>query len=587
MRLQPLFALALLALAAPAVAGELTPALSARLAQAPADTLISVIATLAEQAPVAALSRQLAAEDASRAQRHREVLTSLRETAARSQAPLRAWLEAQRETGALAGYTPHWIANLVVVAARPGLIAALAARPDVAYVEPNFRASLDEPARGPALPGARSVGVTPGLVAIGADRVWRELGITGEGALVAVIDTGVEASHPALAARWRGLFAPAGECWLDLLGVSPLVPVDPQSHGTHVMGTLAGFAPGDSIGVAPGAQWIATNAIGQGVGTPFNNDVIAAFAWLADPDGDPDTVADVPDVVMNAWGVNETLGYPDCDSRWWAVIDHCEAAGVVALFAAGGDGPAPGSLRSPADRAATALSSFAIGAVDARDPDAWPYPLASFSSRGPSGCEVSPDLAIKPELVAPGVDIVSAVAGGGYASWSGSAMAGPHVAGVVALMRSANPELSVDSIKQILLDTARDAGPAGDDNGYGWGCVDAYAAVQAALADPTAAPDAAPAGVDLLSARPNPFRPRAGDLTLSFALAAPGRVELSIYDVAGRQLRRLAAGRLEAGAHTLGWDGRDERGRPVATGVYLCRLEAGAASRALRFVLLR
>jgi subtilisin family serine protease len=587
MRLQPLFAIALLGLAAPAAAGELTPALSARLAQAPADTLISVIATLAEQAPVGALSRQLAAEGASRAEQHRVVIASLCETAARSQAPLRAWLEAQRETGALAGYTPHWIANLAVVAARPGVIVALAARPDVAYVEPNFHASPDEPARGLALPGVRSVGVTPGLVAIGADRVWRELGITGEGALVAVIDTGVEASHPALAARWRGLVAPAAECWLDLLGVSPLVPVDPQSHGTHVMGTLAGLAPGDSIGVAPGALWIATNAIGQGVGTPFDNDVIAAFAWLADPDGDPDTVDDVPDVVMNAWGVNELLGYADCDSRWWAVIDHCEAAGVVALFSAGGDGPAPGSLRSPADRAATALSSFAIGAVDARDPDAWPYPLASFSSRGPSGCEVAPELAIKPELAAPGVDIVSAVAGGGYASWSGSAMAGPHVAGVVALMRSANPELSVDSVKQILLDTARDAGPAGDDNGYGRGCVDAFAAVQAALADPTAAPGAAPARAGLLSARPNPFRPRAGDLALSFALTTPGQVELRIYDVAGRQLRRLAAGRLEAGGHTLGWDGRDERGRPAATGVYLCRLEAGAASRALRFVLLR
>jgi bacillopeptidase F len=573
--------------AAPAAAGDLHPVLAERLALARPDSLFSVIATLAEQAPIAASSRDLAAAGASRAEWHRAVIAALKATAAGSQAPLLAWLEEQRETGAVAGYTPYWIANLVVVAARPGVIAALAARPDVAYVEPNFHALLDEPARGLALRDARSVGMTPGIVAIGADRVWRELGITGEGALVAVIDTGVEGSHPALAARWRGLFAPAGECWLDLLGISPLVPVDPQSHGTHVMGTLAGFAPGDSIGVAPGALWIATNAIGQGVGTPFNNDVIAAFAWLADPDGDPETVADVPDVVMNAWGVNEALGYADCDSRWWAVIDHCEAAGVVVLFAAGGDGPAPGSLRSPADRAATALSSVAIGAVDARDPGAWPYPLASFSSRGPSGCEVSPELAIKPELVAPGVDIVSAVAGGGYESWSGSAMAGPHVAGVVALMRSANPELSVDSIKQILLETARDEGPAGDDNGYGWGCVDAFAAVQAALADPTAVPVAAAASADLLSARPNPFRPRAGELAFSFALGAPGQVELGIYDVAGRQLRRLAAGRLEAGGHTLRWDGRDERGRPAATGVYLCRLEAGAASRALRFVLLR
>ena len=584
-------AAALLALAAtPAAAGELNPALREHLALAEADALVSVIVTLSEQAPVAALSERLSAESASRARRHREVLASLH-AAARSQAPLCAWLDGQREVGAVAGYTAHWIANLIVVAARPAAIAALAARADVADVEANFSALPLESEAGQALPPWPSVGLTPGIVAIGADRVWSELGITGEGALVAVIDTGVEGSHPALAARWRGLVAPAADCWLDLLGVSPAFPVDPQSHGTHVMGTLAGLAPGDSIGVAPGALWIATNAIGQGVGTPFDNDVIAAFAWLADPDGDPETLDDVPDVVMNAWGVNEMLGYADCDSRWWAVIDHCEAAGVVALFAAGGDGPAAGSIRSPADRAATALSSLAVGTVDASDPAAWPYPLASFSSRGPSGCAVPPELAIKPELVAPGVNVVSAVAGGGYASYSGSAMAGPHVAGVVALMRSANPNLEVDNIKQILLETARDEGPAGDDNGYGWGCVDAFAAVsQALLVDPTTAPTAGPwvqEAARLAPAHPNPFRPREGAVALAFSLAAPATVRMGVYDVAGRRLATLVAEPLGAGEHAARWDGRDDQGRPASAGVYLCRLEVGASSLARRLVLLR
>ncbi len=584
------FAAALLALAAaPAAAGELNPAFREQLALARADTLLSVIVTLGEQAPVAALSARLTAAGASRAQRHSEVLHSLHETA-RGQGPLLAWLDGQREAGAVAGYTAHWIANLVVVAATPAAVAELAARADVAAVEANFSALPLEAEIGQAPPPWPSVGLTPGIVAIGADRVWRELGITGAGALVAVIDTGVDGGHPALAARWRGLVAPAADCWLDLLGVSPTFPVDPQSHGTHVMGTLAGLAPGDSIGVAPGALWIATNAIGQGVGTPFNNDVIAAFAWLADPDGDPETVDDVPDVVMNAWGVNELLGYADCDSRWWAVIDHCEAAGVVALFAAGGDGPAAGSIRSPADRAATALSSFAVGAVDASDPAAWPYPLASFSSRGPSGCDVPPALAIKPELVAPGVNVVSAVAGGGYANYSGSAMAGPHVAGVVALMRSANPDLEVDDIKQILLETARDEGPAGDDNGYGRGCVDAFAAVSMALqVDPTAAPAAGlweQVAARLAPAHPNPFRPREGAVALAFSLSAPASVRLAVYDVAGRRLRTLVAEPLPAGEHAARWDGRDDQGRPAGAGVYLCRLEVGASCLARRLVLL-
>ncbi|MBM4117602.1 hypothetical protein FJ251_07615 [bacterium] len=572
--------------AAPATAANLHPVLAERLALAPADSLFSVIALLEEQAPVAALSRELAAGGADRAAQHRAVIESLRETAARTQAPLLAWLATERAAGRIAGYTPHWIANLVVVAAPPAGIAALAARGEVSFVESNFRAEPQE-RNAPAAAPLPSIGVTTGIRAIGADRVWRELGITGEGALVAVLDTGADALHPALAARWRGLFAPASECWLDLLGVSPVLPVDPMNHGTHVLGTIAGCAPGDSIGVAPEALWIATNAIGQGVGSAFDNDVIAAFAWLADPDGDPDTLDDVPDLVMSAWGVNEVLGYADCDSRWWTVIDHCEAAGVVCLFAAGGDGPAPGSIRSPADRASTALSSFAIGAVDASDPADWPYPLTSFSSRGPSGCAAPPELRIKPELVAPGVGVISSIAGGGYAVWSGTAAAGAHAAGVVALMRSANPELGVEAIKQILLATARDEGPAGDDNGYGRGCVDAFAAVQQALAGgPTAAP-VDPAAPGLLAVRPNPFRPRGGELALSFALGAPAWVELGVFDVAGRRVRRLAAGELPAGEHTARWDGRDERGRPAAAGVYLCRLHAGAASRALRIVLLR
>lgn len=569
----------------PALAAEIHPALAERLALAPPDSALSVIALLAEQAPVAALRRELAAAGADRAAQHRAVIASLRETAARSQTPLLAWLADERTAGRIAGYTPHWIANLVVVAGPPAGIAALAARPEVAFVELNFNA---QPlAEGAAQAAPLPIGPTSGIRAIGADRVWHELGITGEGALVAVLDTGVDALHPALAARWRGQFAPAGECWLDLLGVSPSLPVDPMNHGTHVLGTIAGCAPGDSIGIAPDALWIATNPIGQGVGSALNNDVIAAFAWLADPDGDPDTVDDVPDVVINAWGVNEALGYADCDSRWWAVIDHCEAAGVVALFAAGGDGPAPGSVRSPADRASTALSSFAIGAVDASDPAAWPYPVTSFSSRGPSGCAVPPALAIKPEVVAPGVDVISSVSGGGYAVWSGTASASAHAAGVVALMRSANPALGVDAIKQILLETARDEGPAGDDNGYGWGFIDAFAAVTQALAGgPTGAPESG-TPLPLLAAEPNPFRPGDGGLSLRFALGVPGRAVLDVYDVAGRRLRRLAAGELPAGEHLLRWDGRDARGRPAATGVYFVRLEAGAASRALRIVLLR
>ncbi|MBM3318724.1 MAG: S8 family serine peptidase, partial [Candidatus Eisenbacteria bacterium] len=113
----------------------------------------------------------------------------------------------------------------------------------------------------------------------------------------------------------------------------------------------------------------------------------------------------------------------------------------------------------------------------------YPWPIASCSSLGPTGCNVPPDRKIKPEVVAPGVDVYSSVPGGGYQQWgwSGTSMAGPHVAGVAALMRQANPDLDVDTVKEIIMSTAVDLGPAGEENTYGWGMIDAYEAVLAAM----------------------------------------------------------------------------------------------------------
>ena len=108
-----------------------------------------------------------------------------------------------------------------------------------------------------------------------------------------------------------------------------------------------------------------------------------------------------------------------------------------------------------------------------------PYTIAGFSSRGPAGPNCGPEEnRIKPEVSAPGVNIYSSVPGGGYGYLDGTSMAAPHVAGVVALMRSANPDVDVITIKQVLMATATDLGDAGEDNDYGHGFIDAYAAVQ-------------------------------------------------------------------------------------------------------------
>ncbi len=200
--------------------------------------------------------------------------------------------------------------------------------------------------------------------------------------------------------------------------------------------------------------------------------------WLADPDGDPFTTDDVPDVANNSWGINESFGYPDCFSGWWDAIDACEAAGVMHVWSTGNEGPSASSLRSPADRATTPYDSFSVGSTITGAP----FNLAFDSSRGPAGPDCGPaENLTKPEVSAPGVGVYSSVPGNSYAFYSGTSMAAPHVAGTVALMRSANPELDVLTIKQILMDTVNDLGVPGDDNLYGHGIIDVYAAVEAAM----------------------------------------------------------------------------------------------------------
>jgi subtilisin family serine protease len=465
-------------------AGEIEPNFAEYLNTLSPDEFVSAIVIMADQADVKSLSAVLKGERATRQERHRRVVSALKTAASISQGGMLDHLQARKIQGAVKGYTPYWIMNLVVVQATVKELQKIAARSEVEIVESNFKASLIEPVgdktKSVRIPD-KGIGVTPGLRAVKADSVWNQLGITGLGRLVANLDTGVDGAHPALTARWRGNHEPWQECWKDALGYGDTYPVDYHSHGTHVMGTMCGLGAGtnDTIGIAWEAEWIADNAINQGVTPEFDNDVVEAFQWFADPDGNPGTVDDVPDVVQNSWGIySYWSGYQDCDYRWQTVIENCEASGVVCIFSAGNEGPGAQTHRSPANICNTPTTNFSVGAVDAKN-YGFPYPIADFSSRGPSDCD---GRTRKPEVVAPGVQVYSSVPGGGYEWywWSGTSMAGPHVAGVVALMRQANPDLEVDSIKQILMSTAVDLGDFGNDNTYGWGIIDAYQAVLAA-----------------------------------------------------------------------------------------------------------
>ncbi|MCX6833112.1 MAG: S8 family serine peptidase, partial [candidate division Zixibacteria bacterium] len=239
------------------------------------------------------------------------------------------------------------------------------------------------------------------------------------------------------------------------------------AHGTTTMGVMVGKddATGDTVGVAFGADWISALV----VDVPHAK-CLEAFQWAADPDGNPNTIADVPDVLNKSWGFTQSsLG---CRDLFCTPIDNLEALGTVVVFAGGNEGPNLMSLRNPANRASTPYSNFAVGAVSPTNPDS----IWSASSRGPSDCD---GVSIKPEVVAPGYRIRTTFPdiNTPYTVVTGTSYAAPYVSGAVALLRQYNPNATVEEIKAALMFSAIDKGTPGEDNTFGWGLINIPAAM--------------------------------------------------------------------------------------------------------------
>ena len=460
-------------LAVPVVwSGQISPYLADRMQGMIASEQIDVIVMMQEQADIGSLNRQLKLERSTLADRNRRVIEALQDIVSRTQPAMSAYLDELQLQGLIERYKMLWIANMFIVTANKAGIEAIAANPEIADLYFNYTIEsikpIDAKESDPPLIASHEIG----LERINALEAWAA-GFTGAGRVVANMDTGVDGTHPALADRFRGDVDGDGdvdESWYDPYA-GWTFPQDSQSHGTHTMGTICGRTPsGDTIGVAIDAQWIAAAPIDRYDIARTVADALLSFEWFVDPDGDPYT-QDNPDACGNSWGIPDGIpGYPDCDETFWVVIDNLEAAGTVVIFSAGNEGYS--GLRSPADRATTYYNCFSVGAVDGATPS---LPVANFSARGPTECAEA-DMAIKPEVVAPGVNVRSSIPGGGYSTKSGTSMSSPHITGAVAVIRSANPDLDVESIKEIMMSTAVDLGPAGEDNSYGHGIIDLHEA---------------------------------------------------------------------------------------------------------------
>jgi subtilisin family serine protease len=449
--------------------------------------------------PVWVMMRQAASVAQFRATRNwqaqgEQVTRSLRSTASSSQQSLRAFLN-----GRNVPFKSFWIVNAMKVTAEPALINEIARRPDVARIVADSRFEIPPlQERAAARPSAQAV--EWGLSSIRAPEVWDSFGARGDGIVVANIDTGVQFDHPALVNQYRGnqggsfdhnynWYDPTGVCGAPSDG-----PCDNAEHGTHTMGTIVGDdSLGNPIGVAPHARWIAAKGC-EDIDCSTES-LLSSGQWLLAPTdlrGENPRPDLRPNIINNSWSGAAA------DPFYQAVVQAWRAAGIFPVFSAGNWGDfGCETVGSPGDYPA----AYTVGAYDID------HFIASFSGKGPSLL----DGESKPDIAAPGVDVRSSVPGG-YARFSGTSMAAPHVAGTIALLWSAAPTLigDVDGTIALLGSTALDTadlscgGDEGDNGVWGEGRLDAYAAVEQAPRGPTgvlAGIVSTPAGRPLAGAR--------------------------------------------------------------------------------------
>lgn len=305
-----------------------------------------------------------------------------------------------------------------------------------------------------------------GLTRLAAESVWA--GGVATGQVVAVVDTGIDATHPDLAGAVRS--------GVDLVSRGRGDGTrDPNGHGTHVAGIVAALA-GNGVGgagLAQGAGLLPVRAL-DSTGSGYDSDVAEGLVWAVDHGADV---------------ANLSLGGEQPSALLTAAVEYALARGVTVVAAAGNMGGAGDPVLYPA----ATPGVLAVGATSSTDA------RPSFSS---SGAHLS--------LAAPGVGILSTVPGGGHESWSGTSMAAPFVAAAVAVVAAGEPALSPAQLGDRLRATARDLGQPGRDRYFGAGLVDVLAARAAGqpasqpASEPSAAPASEPAAAPVSAADPAP-----------------------------------------------------------------------------------
>jgi len=385
-------------------------------------------------------------------------------------------------------YQSFWVSNAIWVEANKEQVIDLLNMNQVKYVYHNEPYHLKLPRNNQSTTKATN-GIEWHIDKIKAPAVW-SLGIKGQNVVIAGQDTGYQWNHPALINQyrgWNGLTADHNYNWHDSI-ISPQLdcgsaPCDDNSHGTHTMGTMVGDdGAGNQIGVAPEAQWVGCRNMDLGYGTPAT--YMDCFQWFLEPtdlNGENPDINKAPHIINNSWGCPGFEGCTD-PNILLDTVKNVDAAGILVVVSAGNSGANCNTISTPA---AIYKQSLTVGSTTSSDL------ISDFSSRG--SVNVDGSNRTKPDISAPGSSIRSASNNGSYAIKSGTSMAGPNVAGLAALVLSANPQLEgkTKMLKHVITHssepktTAQSCGGIDGteipNNTFGYGRVDALAAVNYAI----------------------------------------------------------------------------------------------------------
>lgn len=438
-----------------AQAAQFDPQLQPFLNRTQDDQVIRVIVTFKNQMN---LGRNVMAPLRS-AQERTKVQKTLMQNAKLSQTQFIKTLEQWNQMGIANQYKSLWIVNAMILDMHVKDLNRLASEPSVNYVQANSKISLIAPSKR-SFQMLEDQTYTYGLQKIMIPQLRNSKpDIKGTSIRVAVIDTGIDGTHPDLANKVVAFG--------DFVNKQQK-PYDDNGHGTHVSGTIGGGATsGTSIGVAPDVHFIGAKFLDKDGSGTFEN-ALLAMQWIADPDGKPET-NDGAMISSNSWGGGAPSASKDPkDDTLCQAVDSWVRLGIAPVFAAGNSGPGAKTVSLPGG----CPNALTIGASDANDQ------IARFSSRGPAIWKTGSFT--KPDVVAPGVNIKSSTPGGKYDTWSGTSMATPHVAGAVALVYQLQPKISVEQLIKVFKASSTKIG--NDPNTSGSGRIDALKAVETTLA---------------------------------------------------------------------------------------------------------